>query len=253
MPSNRYVSTAFWTDPWIERLQPAGKLLFLYLLSNPQTNVAGVYEITLARVAYETGIELDTVKELLVQFEADGKAKYLDGWMVVTNFIKHQNAESPKIQEGIRRILSVVPASVLPSVGYGMDTVGETPYKYKSRSKSKSSYGESVLLADEEYAELKAGLGEKALREYIGKVNDYCASKGKAYKDYAATIRTWARKDNKWRDKQADKATVTCPVCAAVPAGTEGYCLRCGLERSSWKDTEAVADARMRWQKEKEA
>lgn len=116
------------------------------------------------------------------------------------------------------------------------------------------AYGAHVLLSDSEYKTLRAGLGESELQRFIGAVNDYCDSKGKSYKDWSATIRGWARKDGKWRDRPAPDAprAVACPVCGTAPAGTEGFCRTCGIDRIAWKDTEAVADARMRWQKEKE-
>jgi len=64
----------------------------------------------------------------------------------------------------------------------------EKPHKHK--------YGEymNVLLSDEELEKLKAEIPNYL--EYIEKVSEYCASTGKSYKNYLATIRNWHRKDN---------------------------------------------------------
>jgi hypothetical protein len=52
--SQRIVNDEFWTDPYIEDLDPSEKLIFLYLITNPLCNIAGAYEIRLKRIAYET-------------------------------------------------------------------------------------------------------------------------------------------------------------------------------------------------------
>jgi len=67
---------------------------------------------------------------------------------------------------------------------------------YKKEKPEKHQYGEykNVLLSDEEIEKLKTEF-PLDWQERIEKVSEYCASHGKAYKDYLATIRNWARKD----------------------------------------------------------
>lgn len=62
---------------------------------------------------------------------------------------------------------------------------------YKERHK----YGQykNVLLSDDEMEKLKSEFPD--WKERIERVSEYCASTGKTYKNYLATIRTWARKD----------------------------------------------------------
>lgn len=55
-------------------------------------------------------------------------------------------------------------------------------------------HGSHVKLKQGEYDRLKEMLNG-SLETYIDKVNDYCAAKGKTYKDYAAAIRNFWRKD----------------------------------------------------------
>lgn len=61
----------------------------------------------------------------------------------------------------------------------------------------KHKYGEydNVLLSDEEMEKLKKEFPSDYL-ERIERVSIYCASTGKTYKNYLATIRNWAKKDN---------------------------------------------------------
>lgn len=95
------VNTQFWSDPYIlDGLNSAGKLLYMYLLTNDRANLAGVYEITLTKIAFETGLPRDAIEQHLARFEKDGKIKYQNGWIAIKKFTKHQ-ALNPKIVLGI--------------------------------------------------------------------------------------------------------------------------------------------------------
>ena len=60
----------------------------------------------------------------------------------------------------------------------------------------KHQHGEykNVLLSDEEMEKLKAEFPND-YQQRIERVSEYCASTGKSYKNYLATIRNWAKKD----------------------------------------------------------
>jgi hypothetical protein len=107
----RIVNTKFWDDSYIVRLSPSEKLLFLYLITNPLTNISGVYELPLRRVAFDTGIPADKVGAILKKLEEDGKLVAADGWVGMVNFIKHQ-ALNPKIKQGILTELKRAPKSI---------------------------------------------------------------------------------------------------------------------------------------------
>ena len=61
----------------------------------------------------------------------------------------------------------------------------------------KHKYGEyqNVLLSNAELEKLKAEFPD-TWEMWINRVSEYCASKGRAYKNYLATIRNWARREN---------------------------------------------------------
>lgn len=134
MAKQRYVNTRFWDDGYIVTLDPIEKLLFLYFLTNPLTEICGGYEIPLRRIAYDTGIDKDMVLKILGRFADADKIIYRDGWLFVVNFIKHQNLESPKIKQGVENSLSRCPDWIKDRVktqddrlyigyGYPMDTL----------------------------------------------------------------------------------------------------------------------------------
>lgn len=86
----RSVNTEFWADEYIGEQSRDAKLLFLYFIANPLTNLAGAYKISRKVIKQDTGFtdaELDT---LLEQFEAAKKVFYRDGWIYLPNYIKNQ-------------------------------------------------------------------------------------------------------------------------------------------------------------------
>jgi len=100
--TQRYISTSFWDDAWIQTLDPSEKLFYLYLMTNPLTNIAGVYKITDRRISFDTGFNVETVKIILDSFAKEGKAYRISEYIAIPAWPKHQKWEtSEKIKEGI--------------------------------------------------------------------------------------------------------------------------------------------------------
>lgn len=117
MAKKRYISDSFWTDSYVEDLEPQEKLLFLYLLTNPLCNIAGIYEISLSRISYETGIEKKALIAYLEKFIGDKKVMRTGNWVVLCNFAKCQSI-NPKVKLGMQRIIDDLPIEVLGIKGF---------------------------------------------------------------------------------------------------------------------------------------
>jgi hypothetical protein len=91
MAKNRYVNTAIWDDQWFSSLDALEQHLFLYFLTNPLTNIHGVYEIPLRRMGFDTGMDTEKLKKIIARFEDDKKVYYERGWVIIKNFVKHQS------------------------------------------------------------------------------------------------------------------------------------------------------------------
>ena len=65
MAKLRSINTHFWDDNYIVELDPIEKLMFLYLITNPLTTIAGAYELPLRRIAFDTGIDREMVVKIL--------------------------------------------------------------------------------------------------------------------------------------------------------------------------------------------
>lgn len=65
----RTVSLSFWTDPKIEDdFTPEDRYFYLYLFTNPHTNLAGCYEISIKQMARETGYGKESIERLVERF-----------------------------------------------------------------------------------------------------------------------------------------------------------------------------------------
>ena len=63
------VDTAFWSDPDVaDNYTPEDKYFYLYLLTCPNANISGCYEISTKQMSYDTGYSRETVERLIERF-----------------------------------------------------------------------------------------------------------------------------------------------------------------------------------------
>jgi hypothetical protein len=95
----------------------------MYLLTNPQTNISGIYQITLDRIAFDTGYDERTLKPMLDRFRKMNKAAFVhDEWVILPSLPKHQKWDIKEtIKKGIESTLKSIPQNVLyeaKAIGY---------------------------------------------------------------------------------------------------------------------------------------
>lgn len=65
----RIVYTEFWNDPKVmEDMTPEDKYFYLYLLTNPCTNMIGIYRIVKKQMAFDLGYSIESVNSLMDRF-----------------------------------------------------------------------------------------------------------------------------------------------------------------------------------------
>lgn len=112
----RSVNTRFWDDPFVENLNPTEKLLFLYLLTNPLTNLLGIYEITLKRICYDTGLKLETVQNGFESFAKGKKAYYTkDNYVILPNWLKNQKLNK-NMKVAVAKEFNLLPKNIKDSI-----------------------------------------------------------------------------------------------------------------------------------------
>ena len=207
MANYRNISMNFWTDSKVvDEFTPEDKYIYLYVMTNPHTNLCGCYEISIKQIANETGYNADSVERLLkrldrthnvVRYSASTKELlvlnwYRYNWTASEKINKPLLAEIQRVKcEGFRQYLA----------DYYNDRDGVAPYDpvkdMPVQKVERHKYGEYgwVRLSDEEHARLLGELGEKELARCVRYVDESAQSNGNRnkWKDWNLVIRKCAR------------------------------------------------------------
>ena len=133
----RSIRIAFWTDTKIvDEFTPEDRYFYLYLFTNPHTNLAGCYELSLKQAAVELGYDVTAIKSLIKRFdEVHQVVKYSEATreILLLNWHKYNWTSSEKfrkpLEEEIGQIKDGAFRTYLMSIFNGMDTVS-IPYPY---------------------------------------------------------------------------------------------------------------------------
>jgi hypothetical protein len=121
-----------WHDRWFSELDIEGKILWVYLLTNGNASVSGIYLMTDKIAAFETGLPLDRVTCLLSQFVLAGKIEWENDVIWVRRMREYQarNDSSSRVMTRILKDIKEVPEGRVKQSyiqRYGIDTVS-IPY-----------------------------------------------------------------------------------------------------------------------------
>lgn len=217
MAKQRYINTRFWSDNYVVELKPLERYLFLYFLTNEHTNIGGIYELPLRNIAFETDLKESIIVESLQKFTKAGKVFYIEGWVYVKNFSKHQ-AVNEKTKIGIENSLKEVAPSVLAlvkQIDMGSDIPSMEYELSKSKCRSESKLRERLL---EHTPSFLKQIPEEDIKEWTdrfdvspgqikGKAEDlinWLEANGKEKKNYRAFLLNAIKRDFKERD-EADR------------------------------------------------
>ena len=108
MATYRQVYLSFWTDPKVDDdFTPEDKYFYLYLLTNPHTNICGCYEIGMKQICREMGYNEDTILRLISRMENqhhviryDQKTKEV----LLLNWHKYNWTRSPDMLKGVKEV-----------------------------------------------------------------------------------------------------------------------------------------------------
>ena len=134
MELRRSINTRIWDDSWFSELPTEEKILWIYLITNQRTNMLGVYEISERKIAFDTNIPLERIRNAFKGFETLKKAKYNNGYVILFNWVKNQ-AYNPNMIKSALQVLEELPANIKISV----ETAFKMQLKQKYESLSKAS------------------------------------------------------------------------------------------------------------------
>lgn len=109
MANYRQIHTQIWRDNWFLDLEADEKLLFIYLFSNDNSNLAGLYELHEKIIALETGLAKERIHEIIAKFEADKKVLYKDGIVWIVNMQRYHSNAGEKVRRNIELIVEGIP------------------------------------------------------------------------------------------------------------------------------------------------
>ena len=113
----RNVSISFWTDSKVDDdFTPEDKYFFLYLLTNPHTNLSGCYEISIKQMSKETGYNEDTIIRLIermekvhnvIRYDRDTKE------VLIVNWSKFNWSSSEKLSKAVAKFAARIKSKPL--------------------------------------------------------------------------------------------------------------------------------------------
>ena len=220
MATYRTVHISFWTDPKVDDdFTPEDKYFYLYLLTNPHTNICGCYEISMKQMVRETGYNEDTVKRLLnrmeythnvIQYDASTKEVFIPRWG------KYNWFNSKDTMAGVAKVVSCIKSErfrkaiiqgplmgvYTPSQGGGgtsdTDTDNDTVTDTVSVKRKHPTLEDIQAYVTEKGLDVDA----KVFYEYFTTPNE----KGETWKDSRGNpVRNWKQKLITWSNKNTHK------------------------------------------------
>ena len=150
-------------------------------------------------IASETRLSEQQVRTCINRLKSSGQITIEStnqySMITIVKYDDYQGSDSYNIQQIIQ------PANLPITNGQPTDNQRITTYKKDKKEKKEKEYiylGEfqNVKFTADELEKLKSEF-PRDYQDRIERVSSYCASTGKKYKNYLATIRNWARKDPK--------------------------------------------------------
>lgn len=180
----RNVHLSFWTDNKVtDDFTPEDKYFYLYLLTNPHTNLCGCYEFSFKQMSDETGYNKDTIIRLLDRFQnihkvlmysIDTKEVLLLNWGKY-NWTKSEKLDKP-IASQIEKVKSIDFKRVLIDLINERDTVS-IPYAYPTDTTDTDTVTDSDSSKKKEIVKRKHEEELKRENEEICNIVDYLNQK----------------------------------------------------------------------------
>ena len=231
MATYRNIQMTFWTDIKVaDDFTADDRYVYLYLLTNPHTNLCGCYEVSQKQIASDTGLPANKVKTAMKNLaEKHRVISYSPATreVLIINWYKYNWTSSDRFRKPLEKHIQLVKdesfRTYLIGLYNGMDTVS-IPYPYGTDTTvtvtvnvtdtvsvtdtvpktvedieitgdDPRKYGSmgNVLLTENEYASLVNDYGEDKTRKAVDYLDLYIPDKGYKVKSptHYLAIRRW--------------------------------------------------------------
>lgn len=158
MADYRQIHVSIWNDEWFLDLEPDQKLLFIYLFSNKNASMSGLYKLPIKVMAFETGLDQKNITKSLDLFAKANKVHYQDGIVWVVNMRRYHETKSATVQTHMTKELALIPDCELKRAYMAsLDTLS-IPYQYpnainlkklkEDKLNAEDQAGSMILLAE---------------------------------------------------------------------------------------------------------
>lgn len=162
MSEYRQLHRSFWESGSVEKMDPVEKLLYVYLITAPASNMEGLYKTSLRRIAFETGIDADMVRQLCDRLEAKRLAGFRDGWACVTQATKHMPGSNKQLMTHARKVYDECPTEVLEwatGIGYTLAGAMDDSYMAHRTRLDNTKQTRQTDMGHDEFGNLRAAVG----------------------------------------------------------------------------------------------
>lgn len=141
----RNVAMSFWTDSKVvDDFSPEDRYVYLYLFTNPHTNLCGCYEISFKQIADETGYGITKIRNIISRLEQKHDViRYNESTkeVLILKWYKYNWTSSEKfmvpLKKEIESIKCVEFSTFLTDILNGNDTVS-IPYTYHTDTRART-------------------------------------------------------------------------------------------------------------------
>ena len=104
----RNVSLSFWEDiKIVDDFTPEDRYFYLYLLTNPHTNLLGCYQVSFKQMINETGYNKDTIEKLINRMSQEHEVIEFDSKtneIFIKNWYKYNWTKSEKLLKNVEKL-----------------------------------------------------------------------------------------------------------------------------------------------------
>ncbi len=193
----RFIDTDLWLKPWFRKLKPCEKAAWVYLTTRCDNVGVWTPDFEIADIFIGEPVAWDKFVE-----KCNGNIYVMPNnkwWLVSFCEFQHTDLDPESNSKPIRSYIALLKKHNLwITYTKGMDNFqgkGKGKGKGTEREREGERFGEVVKMEADKYETLCFQYGKKEVDNKIDDINNYCLSKGKRYKDYAATVRAWFKKD----------------------------------------------------------
>ncbi len=225
MAQYRSIQLSFWTDAKvIDDFTPEDRYFYLYIMTNPHTNLSGCYEISLKQMSDETGYSKETIQKLLDRMQNTHKViiySQLTKELLIIHWSKYNWTNSDKFRTAVEREIASVKdqgfKEFLTQIYDGSDTVS-IPYRYPMDTTVTvtNTITDTVIVPNRKKSERFTPPTLSEVQAYCFERNngidaesfiDFYSSKGwkvgnQPMKDWKACVRTWEKRNGKKSSKE---------------------------------------------------